>query len=167
VPLPLVVTLVLDEAAQGRFDRERAALFPAGRTAVGAHVTLFHALPGERADAVGADLAEVAGRPAFPVLVTGLQPLGRGVAYRLRSDGLAAVHAALRARWEPWLTRQDAQPFHPHVTVQNKVTPAEARATLARLEAAFAPPEVTATGLALWAYAGGPWEPLSRYAFGS
>jgi 2'-5' RNA ligase len=165
VPSPLVVTLLLDEAAQAGFDRERAALFPAGRTAVGAHVTLVHALPGEHAGQVGEDLAAVAGRPAFPVAVTGLQPLGRGVAYRLRSAELAAVHAGLRARWEPWLTRQDAQPFRPHVTVQNKVTPQEARATLARLEAGFAPREVTATGLALWAYAGGPWEPLSRFPF--
>ncbi|HEY6747966.1 MAG TPA: 2'-5' RNA ligase family protein [Mycobacteriales bacterium] len=166
MPSPLVVTLVLDEVAQARFDAKRAALFPAGRTAVGAHVTLFHALPGEHADAVGADLAAAADRPPFPVAVTGLQPLGRGVAYRLRSAELAAVHARLRARWEPWLTRQDAQPFRPHVTVQNKVTPEQARETLARLEAGFVPGEVTATGLALWAYAGGPWEPLSRFPFG-
>jgi 2'-5' RNA ligase len=166
VPSPLVVTLLLDEAAQARFDAQRTALFPAGRTAVGAHVTLFHAVPGEHVEAVGADLAAAAGRPAFPVAVTGLQSLGRGVAYRLRSAELAAVHAMLRARWEPWLTRQDAQPFRPHVTVQNKVTPEQARATLARLEGGFAPWEATATGLALWAYAGGPWEPLSRYPFG-
>ena len=165
MPLPLVVTLLLEEAAQARFDAERATLFPAGRTAVGAHVTLFHALPGEHVDQVGADLVDAAGRPGFPVAVTGLQPLGRGVAYRMRSAELAAVHALLRGRWEPWLTRQDAQPFHPHVTVQNKVTPEVARATLARLEAGFAPREVAATGLALWAYAGGPWEPLSRFPF--
>lgn len=96
MPAPLIVSLVLDEAAQGWFDAERAALFPAGRTTVGAHVTLFHALPGEHAEEVGADLAAAAGRPVFPVAVTGLQPLGRGVAYRLRSAELAAVHAGLR-----------------------------------------------------------------------
>jgi 2'-5' RNA ligase len=165
VSAPLVVTLGLDEAAQARFDAQRAALFPPGRTAVGAHVTLFHALPGARAGAVRAELAEAADRSAFPVAVTGLQSLGRGVAYRLRSAELAAVHARLRAAWEPWLTRQDAQPFRPHVTVQNKTTPEHARATLAELEAAFTPYEVTATGLALWAYAGGPWDPLDRWPF--
>jgi hypothetical protein len=104
VAFPLVVSLGLEEGAQARFDAERAAWFPAGRTAVGAHVTLFHALPGEHADAVAADLDAAAGRPAFPVAVTGLQLLGRGVAYRLRSAELAAVHAQLRAGWEPWLT---------------------------------------------------------------
>lgn len=49
--------------------------------------------------------------------------------------------------------------------MQNKVTAEEARATLARLQAGFVPGEVTATGLALWAYAGGPWEPLGRFPF--
>jgi 2'-5' RNA ligase len=166
VSAPLVVSLLLDEAAQARFDAERAELFPAGRTAVGAHVTLFHALPGEHVDAVRADLGGAAARSAFPVAVTGLLSLGRGVAYRLRSAELAAVHADLRARWEPWLTRQDAQPFRPHVTVQNKATPERARATLARLEAEFGPRAVTATGLALWAYADGPWKPLDRFPFG-
>lgn len=162
---PLVVTLALDEVSQARFDAERAALFPAGRTAVGAHVTLFHAVPGEHLETVAADLAAVADRPAFPVEVTGLLPLGRGVAYRLRAAELAAVHARLREGWEPWLTRQDAQPFRPHVTVQNKVEPDLAAATLARLRAGFVPWAGTATGLALWAYAGGPWEPLSRFPF--
>ena len=163
---PLVVTLLLDAATQERFDRERRALFPLGRTAVGAHVTLFHALPGTERATVAADLDRAAGRPGFGVRVTGPVPLGRGVAYRLEAAELAALHADLRARWEPWLTRQDRQPFRPHVTVQNKVTPAEARRTLAGLAAGFAPFEAVGTGLALWAYRGGPWAPLSRHLFG-
>ncbi len=163
--LPLIVTLLLDEAAQARFDAERAAHFPADRTVVGAHVTLFHALPGVQVDTVTADLAAAAGRTAFPVRITGLLSLGRGVAYRLRSAELDAVHASLRSRWEPWLTRQDAQPFRAHVTVQNKVTPERARATLAQLDGGFQPWEATATGLALWAYEGGPWKPLNRFPF--
>lgn len=158
---PLVVTLLLDDAAQERFDAERRELFP--RTQVGAHVTLFHALPGSLD--VAPDLARVADRPAFAVSVDGLMSLGRGVAYRLRSDALAAVHAELRSGWAAHLTPQDAQPFRPHVTVQNKVSPEVARATFKRLSTGFAPFEVTATGLALWAYAGGPWDPLSRFPF--
>jgi 2'-5' RNA ligase len=162
---PLVVTVLLDAASQERFDGERRALFPPGRTAVGAHVTLFHALPGAERAAVAADLDRAADRPAFGIRVTGLLPLGRGVAYRLAAPELAAVHAQLRARWHPWLTRQDQQPFRPHVTVQNKVTPEEARRTLATLSAGFVPFDAGATGLALWAYRGGPWAPLSRHPF--
>jgi 2'-5' RNA ligase len=162
---PLVVTLLLDDAAQARFDALRTAYFPTGRTLVGAHVTLFHALPGEHVDAVRADLAAVAMRSTFPVAVTGVMSLGRGVAYRLHSAELESVHAVLRSRWRSWLTPQDAQPFRPHVTVQNKVSPERARETLALLDGEFSPWEATASGLALWAYAGGPWDPLARFPF--
>ena len=129
-------------------------------------MTLFHALPGDLdAGDVAAALDEAADRPAFAVRVTGVQPLGRGAAYRLESAELAAVHAQLRARFSDGLTPQDRQPFRPHVTVQNKVDPAVARRTVESLRAAFAPAEVPATGLALWRYAGGPWAPLSEHRF--
>jgi 2'-5' RNA ligase len=131
---------------------------------VGAHVTLFHALPGELD--VAPALAAAADRPAFTVRVTAVQPLGRGAAYRLESGALAAVHAQLRAAFADRLTPQDAQPYRPHVTVQNKADPAEARRTVAALRARFTPYEVGARGLALWRYAGGPWEPLSEHPFG-
>ena len=36
---------------------------------------------------------------------------------------------------------------------------------LRELEAAFVPATVTATGLALWRYLGGPWQPLGDYRF--
>lgn len=159
------MTVLLDPVAQDRFDAQRRELFPAGRTEVGAHVTLFHAVPGEWRDAVAADLDEVAARPEFEVRVTEVQPLGRGAAYRLSAGELAAVHCTLRSRWEQALTPQDRQPYRPHVTVQNKVTPEEARATVARLRAGFVPFGVRAVGLALWRYDGGPWTELSRHPF--
>ena len=76
------------------------------------------------------------------------------------------MHGLLRARWEPWLTRQDAQPFRPHVTVQNKTTAERARATLAQLEAEFAPFRFVSPGVVLWRYLGGPWERLRTIPFG-
>jgi 2'-5' RNA ligase len=163
---PLVITLLLAEAAQERFDRLRAAHFPPERNHLAAHVTLFHALPGEREDAVAADLAAAAGRPAFDVAVTGVRLLGRGVAYTLESAELAALRDRLAAAWAPWLTPQDRQRHAPHVTVQNKVEPAVARALHARLQAAFTPERVPATGLGLWRYLGGPWERVAGYPFG-
>lgn len=163
---PLVVTLLLDPEAQERFDRLRAAHFPAGRNHIAAHVTLFHALPGSRLDAVAADLAGAARRPAFGVAVTGLRLLGRGVAYTLESPELAALRAELAAAWAPWLTPQDRQRLAPHVTVQNKVDPAAARALRDRLSAGFVPHRVGARGLGLWRYLGGPWAPVSEYPFG-
>jgi 2'-5' RNA ligase len=160
-PEPLIVTLLLEEAAQQRFDRLREQHFPPERNFLAAHVTLFHALPGEQLDAVRSDLADAADRPAFDVAVTGVRFLGRGVAYSLASSELAAVRAG-----QPWLTAQDRQKHAPHVTVQNKVAPAVARALHERLRAEFLPYDVGARGIGLWRYLGGPWEPVAEFAFG-
>ena len=162
---PLVVTLVLEQAAQERFDALRRAHFPPERNHLQAHVTLFHALPGEHEDEVRSDLTASAQRPAYDVDVVRVRSLGRGVAYDLRSPELSAQRSDLARRWQPWLTPQDARPHAAHVTVQNKVSPERARALLRELEASFLPHAVHATGLALWRYLGGPWEPLGDYRF--
>lgn len=164
---PLVVTLQLERAAQERFDAERAALFPPGRTAVGAHVTLFHALPAHLRHDVEAELARLSVMPPFPVEVVGVYPLGRGVAYRLAAGQAERIHCRLLDRWRPHLTRQDAQPLRPHVTVQNKVDPDVARRSLDRLRSSFTPVVIRAVGLELWRYDGGPWTLLHRWAFGA
>jgi 2'-5' RNA ligase len=162
---PLVLTLRLDEATQARFDRERADHFPAGRTAVGAHVTLFHALPGSSQPDVEDALAGQQRRATFAVEVTEPYSLGRGVAYGLRSPELDVLHRELADRWRPRLTPQDRQRFRAHVTVQNKVTAEVARSTLARLRAAYRPTVATGRGLELWRYDGGPWTLLRRFDF--
>ena len=130
-----------------------------------AHVTLFHALPGEQLGRVRDELASVSRRPPFDVRVTGVRFLGRGVALDLDAAELTALRSALAARFAPWLTRQDAQWSRPHVTVQNKVEPAVARALHAELTATFRPTTVTARGLGLWHYRGGPWEPAAEFDF--
>lgn len=161
----LVLTLRLDEATQARFDLERSTWFPYGRTAVGAHVTLFHALPGAERSGIEEVLLGEQDRAPFAVQVTEPFPLGRGVAYGLRSPVLDALHRTLQERWSAVLTSQDRQRFRAHVTVQNKVTPERARATLALLRSAYRPAEATAEGLQLWRYDGGPWTLLGRYDF--
>ena len=162
---PLVLTLQLDDAAQQRFDALRRAHFPPERNHLQAHVTLFHALPGAQEHEVRADLERSAQRAAYDVEVVRVRSLGRGVAYDLRSPELAAQRAELARRWGPWLTPQDARPHAAHVTVQNKVDPEQARGLLQQLQTGFAPYAVRATGLALWRYLGGPWEPLGSYRF--
>ena len=162
---PLVVTLELDPAAQERFDRERAEFFPPGRTQVGAHVSLFHAVPGRDLGPVVDDLGAAAARAPFPVAVDDLLPLGRGVAFRLTSTELSGLHRGLQARWWETLTAQDRQGLRAHVTVQNKVGPEVARATLRALRARFEPFPAEARGLLLWRYDGGPWTALRRFAF--
>jgi 2'-5' RNA ligase len=164
---PLVVTLRLEDSVQERFDVERARLFPRGRTAVGAHVTMFHALPAYLRQDAEEQLEQVAASPPFPVSVIEPFSLGRGVAYRLGAEEAQRLHRRLQDRWRPHLTRQDAQPFRPHVTVQNKVEPQVAKATLDRLCVSFRPELTEAVGLELWRYDGGPWTLLRRWELGS
>jgi 2'-5' RNA ligase len=163
---PLILTLALDERSFAFFDGERRQYFPADRNFIPAHVTLFHHLPGDELAAIGATLAAVTrAHNPFSVAVTGLRPLGRGVAYRLESSALAVLRGELAARWKDWLTPQDAQRFQPHVTIQNKADPAQARALLQRLEQGFSPFSVKAEGLHLWRYLGGPWEAVETFRF--
>ena len=162
---PLVLSLALDPATQQRFDAERRAHFPPGRSVLGAHLTMFHALPAGTEASVKADLERESARTSFDVEVTGVRSLGRGVAYTLASPELLALRATLVDLWRPGLTRQDRQRFAPHVTVQNKVEPATAKALHAELSAGFRSWTARADALQLWRYVGGPWEPVAAYPF--
>ena len=162
---PLILTLALDGESSAAFDALRRAHFPPERNHLAAHVTLFHALPGEDEAAVAEDVRAAAARPAFPIEVVGLRPLGRGVAYVLRSPTLEGVRGELARRWADHLSTQDRSGFRPHVTVQNKVDPEVAGALLRQLERSFEPWTCTAEGLSLWWYRGGPWEHLLTAPF--
>jgi hypothetical protein len=127
---------------------------------------LFHHLPGSELDAVKRRLKAVCGQVAPPaVAVSEVRSTGRGVAYRLRSADLVAIRAELADGWNTLLIPQDRAGFQPHVTVQNKVTGAEAKATLDLLAAGFVPFETRAVGISIWRYLGGPWEALGSVGF--
>jgi hypothetical protein len=162
---PLVLTLLLDDATQARFDDLRRRHFPPERNHLAAHVTVFHALPGNRVADVLADLRAAAPAAPLGLVVSGVRFLGRGVAFELQGDDAVALRASLAARWRAWLTPQDRQRWRPHVTVQNKVDAASARVLHADLTRAFAPQPAAGTGLALWRYLGGPWEPVAQVPF--
>jgi len=163
---PLILTLRFDDASFGRLDGLRRAHFPPARNLIPAHLTLFHALPGEELAAVLEGLREAcAGVPPMVLRVAGTRFLGRGVALSLEGEALVALRAGLARRWKGWLTAQDAQGFRPHVTVQNKVAGEEARALHEALSAGFEPWEARGEGLLLWHYRGGPWEPAAEVPF--
>lgn len=162
---PLVLTLRLAEPDQRRFERERAALFPEGRTQVGAHVTLFHALPAALRPEVEDELAAVHDVRRPEVRVRGVRSLGRGVAYDLACPWVEQRHQQWRRRWRPHLTRQDDAGLRLHVTVQNKVEPEVARRTLEELGRDLTPWTTEAVALQLWRYDGGPWTHLADGPF--
>ncbi len=159
-----LVTLALDAAAQARFEALRQQHYPAALNRIPAHLSLFHKLPGD--DETGNTLRQIAGlTPAFTLQVNGVRSLGRGVAYTLASPELATLHAELARRFDAHLIPQDRQRFQPHIVVQNKATPVEARELLATLQASFQPSTVPATGLLWWEYLGGPWRLLETFDF--
>ncbi|WP_245412237.1 2'-5' RNA ligase family protein [Notoacmeibacter ruber] len=91
--------------------------------------------------------------------------MGFGCAYRIESESLSMLRQRLAERFSPWLTRQDRQPFRPHITIQNKVAADEAKAFFGKLKAGFAPFKAKAVSLLLWRYHGGPWEEAGCYSF--
>ena len=164
---PIIVSALFADEDQAAFDRLRTAHFPAARNRLAAHLTLFHHLP----PAVLPELKQrlvAATRlvPAPPATAAGLIDLGGGVAVRIESTGLAAIRAELAAAFAPLLIPQDRAGWRPHVTIQNKVSPVEAKATRALLTASFRAHPVRIAGLAAWYYRGGPWELISRHRFG-
>ncbi|PYE46870.1 2'-5' RNA ligase [Rhizobium sp. PP-F2F-G20b] len=161
---PLIVTVEMEAAAQAYFDHLRSQHFPPERNWLSAHITLFHALPGDEREAIAQHLAQaVAERSPITVTVERVRFLGNGVAFALSSPALQGLRASLAQRFQPWLTRQDQQGFRPHVTVQNKVSAETARTLQATLSEDFAPWDFTVTGLSLWHYDGGPWEKAARF----
>ncbi|AYL99148.1 2'-5' RNA ligase family protein [Mucilaginibacter celer] len=159
---PMILTLRLDEKSQAFFNELRMRYFPPERNFLKAHLTLFHQLPNE------ADTPKYFSSlryNAFDVEVTGLRHLGAGVAYEIDSGELQEFHRKLSQYFHKVLIPQDRQPFKPHITIQNKVTPAASKDLLTELMGNFKPFTVTATGLDLWEYLGGPWRHSSSYHF--
>ncbi len=165
-PRPLILTALLEPGAQGRFEALRRAHYPAALNRVPAHVSLFHHLPGRELDAVRRRLKVICAElPPPEVAVMGLRLLGRGVGFKLRAPALEAARAELAAGWDTMLIPQDRAGFQPHVTIQNKVTPAEAKATLALIEKSFEAFQTRAVAIAIWRYLDGPWEALGQVQF--
>lgn len=163
---PLIVTALLGAADQARFDRLRTAYFPPERNQLGAHLTMFHALPHMLEDELRYRLAALAGEVApLRATVSGLMNLGGGVAYRIVSDELDSIRAELLDAFRGHLSQQDSHGWRPHITVQNKVTSSVAVATLNILERDFTPRPLAVTGLAFHHYEGGPWRLGRRYPF--
>lgn len=165
-PRPLILTALLAPPAQARFEALRRANYPAELNRVPAHVSLFHQLPGRELAAIKRRLVAVCGPLPPPIVeVTGPKSLGPGVAFQLRSEELDSVRAELADGWATLLIPQDRAGYRAHVTVQNKVSNAEARATLQGLQAGFVPFATTVVAVAIWRYLDGPWEALGQVAF--
>jgi 2'-5' RNA ligase superfamily len=167
VNAPIIVTAVFAEPDFQRLDQLRRAHYPPERNQLRAHLTLFQHLPPSAVDELLRRLQAEASFPEPSAAISGLILQGHGVAFRVTSPELEDARASLADAFKGMLTPQDQAPWRPHVTIQNKVKPAVAKALHAKLSINFAPRALSIAGLAAFYYRGGPWEPIAAYRFGS
>lgn len=160
---PLIVTALFGDGDNGWLQEMRRAHYPPGRNRVPAHLTLFHHLAPSLEGELARRLSAYAATAAPAAAIAGIMDLGGGTAFRVESEGLEDIRYDLALRG--MLTAQDMGPWRPHVTIQNKVEPKEAKALQARLRAGFERRPLDLEGLALWRYLDGPWEPVRRWTF--
>jgi hypothetical protein len=161
----LIVTAEIAPRDFAWLEQLRRAHYPAERNRVPAHLTMFHALPPSAEAEVRSSLARFASEPAPRASIEGLMDLRSGVAFRIVSPDLDSIRAELAVDFHGLLGAQDSGGWRPHVTIQNKAVPKEARALLAVLRRDFQPRSLAISGLGLHRYMDGPWERLAIYAF--
>ncbi|MEM8696173.1 MAG: 2'-5' RNA ligase family protein [Pseudomonadota bacterium] len=165
-PAPIIVSALFGGDDFAYLDGLRRAHFPPDRNVIDAHLTLFHHLPPSIAPELKRRLADETRAISAPAArLGGLMSLGRGVAFRIESPELEAIRDRLADAFAGLLTPQDQQGWRPHVTIQNKVAPADAKRSFADLSRDFRPRRLAISGLASWYYRGGPWEALSTHRF--
>lgn len=163
---PLLLTLKLDPITFGQTNALRQQYFPPERNVVPAHIILFHQLPENCKSAVVERLRSHCEQVTrFPLALPTLTSLGNGVAIKVESPALMHLQKALAEVWEHWLIPQDRQGYRPHITIQNKVKPAEAKRVYESLQKQWQPLQGWGEGLLLWSYRRGPWELIDEFCF--
>lgn len=159
----LIVTAEIAASDLAWLDRLRRAYYPPDRNRLPAHLTMFHALPPSAEGEARSVLSRLALESPPRASIEGLMDLGGGVAFRVVSEDLDRIRCDLADHFHGLLGSQDRGGWRPHITIQNKVPPKEARALLARLQGDFRPRPLAISGLGLHRYLGGPWERLAAY----
>jgi 2'-5' RNA ligase superfamily len=124
---PLIVTATFGDGDNGWLQALRRTYYPADRNRVPAHLTLFRQLPPSAESEVARRLAAHAAAPPPRAEVVGVMDLGEGTALRIGSEALEEMRDDLAMALQGLLTAQDQGSWTPHVTIQNKVEPREAR----------------------------------------
>lgn len=161
---PLIATFSIDSSAQDYFDSLRKQYFHPERNFIGAHLTLFHALPDE--SWIKSDLKELAGQQhSFQAKSETIVSLGFGTAFKIVSPELSSIHRKLQQSWYDHLTNQDRQKRNFHITIQNKVDAAIAKDLQQSLMYDFKTIDFHVHGIQLWRYLNGPWKFVTQYDF--
>lgn len=162
---PLIVTADFTAPDFAWLDALRRAYYPSELNRVPAHLSMFQGLPPSAVDEVRRQLALHSAESPPRAAIAGLMSFSNGVAFRVVSDDLKAIRVSLADHFHGLLSAPDAAGWRPHITIQNKVAPREAKALLGELERAFHPRPLGIAGLSVHRYRGGPWETLATYKF--
>lgn len=163
---PLILTALLPKDMHAWATALRTQHFPPERNFLQAHVTLFHAIPAHCEAELAGLLKRIAAEFA-PVVarLPGLMSLGRGTALKIESEGILRLRDGIAEHLRGMLTAQDQHRPRLHITIQNKVTPAEAKALQAGLAGTIEPRNFAFRGIGLHRYLGGPWQHIRDFAF--
>lgn len=162
---PIIVTALFGDGDNGWLQELRRTHYPPERNCVPAHLTLLHHLPPGAEGELSRRLARATAAPPPRAEIAGVIDLGEGTALRIDSEDLEDLREDLAEAFQGLLTPQDQAPWRPHVTVQNKVEPGEARRLQQQLRATFRPRPLAIKGLAAWRYKDGPWDPIRSWPF--
>lgn len=161
---PLIVTAALPPEIFGRADALRRAHFPPERNVLSAHLTLFHAIPPSCEIELRSLLSDIGTSfPPAEARIDRIISLGRGTALAVESEALMELREIIADRFAGSLTAQDSHRPRFHITIQNKVSPHDARALQAQLSPGFTPRSFTIPALEAHFYRGGPWEQAGRW----
>ena len=132
---PFIVTAALPPNIHSWADGLRTAHYPAERNHLRAHVTLFHALAPSLFAEVQSVIPSFARDNAPPSAeINGLLKWDTGTAIALDSPAMLAIREDIADHFHGSLTAQDLHEPRLHITVQNKVTPRQAKMPQAELE---------------------------------
>lgn len=162
---PLLITAELPSEVLAWADALRREHYPPERNRLRAHVTLFHALPPSVEAELLQVLVDLARNPAPAARIAGLMKLDRGTALAVESPPMVELHGLIAERMHGLLTDQDTRPLKLHVTIQNKVDSAAAKALQASLAPRLRPVGFHFHGFGLYAWEDGLWRPIRTIAF--
>lgn len=162
---PILITATFAPGDDGWLQELRRAHYPPALNRVPAHLTLFRLLPPSAEGELGRRLAAYAAASPPRATIAGVMDLGEGTALRVESVELADMREDLALALHGLLTPQDQTPWRPHITIQNKVEPREARRLQAVLRGCYDGRPLAIRALAAWRYLGGPWEPIRQWVF--
>lgn len=162
---PILVTALFGPGDDGWLQELRREHYPPERNRVPAHLTLFRQLPPSIERELSRRLAACAAAAPPRATLAGVIDLGEGTALRVESEELEEMRHDLAGALHGLLTPQDQATWRPHVTIQNKVEPREARRLQQALRATFRDRPLAIRALATWRYLDGPWEKIRDFPF--